>query len=316
MSNTLLPLVSVITPTYNRADLLPETIDSVLSQDYPNFEYIILDDGSTDNTVDLLKQYDDPRLKWESHNNMGESRTVNKGLEMAQGEYIVVVNSDDPVLPRLLRTSVDYMQAHDDVWVTYPDWLMIDDNSQPMQDMFVQEYSYLEMVRYHYCPIGPGAMFRREVVDINIRRDPQWRYVSDFAFWLDIGLHGKFKHLPEKLACWRSHAGGATTAFANKAMAKEHVEVVKRYFKRAELPQEARMIKREAMSNAHYIAAGICLPDERHAARIHFIHALLNMPFAPLDDPRFPRELRKMFKVIFLSANWEDRGRELRRRFR
>src|SRR5213080_4739493 len=84
MNNTEFPLVSVITPSYNRADYLPETIESVLSQDYPNFEYIVLDDGSTDNTCEVLERYSH-QLKWETHPNMGETLTVNKGLKMARG---------------------------------------------------------------------------------------------------------------------------------------------------------------------------------------------------------------------------------------
>src|SRR6476620_5979365 len=79
------PLVTFITPTYNAAHFLPETIDSILVQTYPNIEYIVLDDGSTDNTVEILKSYGD-RIMWESHPNMGETRTINKGYSMAKGD--------------------------------------------------------------------------------------------------------------------------------------------------------------------------------------------------------------------------------------
>src|SRR4051812_39582335 len=108
------PLVTVITPTYNRADYLPETIASVLGQDYVNFEYIVLDDGSKDDTVSLLKRYDG-RLTWYTHPNMGEARTVNKGWGMARGDFVVTVNSDDPVRPGLLRAGAEFLQARPDV---------------------------------------------------------------------------------------------------------------------------------------------------------------------------------------------------------
>ena len=104
--NVTYPLVSVITPVYNRADLLPETIDSVLSQDYPNIQYIVLDDGSTDNTLETIKQYTD-RLIIEAHPNIGETATVNKGFGMAEGEFICVVNSDDPLIPGAITALVD-----------------------------------------------------------------------------------------------------------------------------------------------------------------------------------------------------------------
>ena len=306
------PLVTIITPTYNRVDLLAETIDSVLSQDYENFEYFVLDDGSKDATVELLKQYDDPRLKWESHPNMGESRTVNKGFEMARGEFVIVVNSDDPILPGLIGASVTFMQAHPDVWATYPDWLLIDEHSQPVKEITVLEYPYHDMLRYHHCPLGPGAMFRRDVLDAGIRRDGRWRYVSDYEFWLKVGLCGRLVRLPQTLATWRSHAGGASTALANKSMAKEHVEVVIDYYQRSDIPAEVRQVKRESLCNAYYIGATICIPHERHAARMYFLRSILTMPFAPLQYPNFRRSWRNMMRIILLPEGVHNFYRSLK----
>ncbi|MEQ8671995.1 MAG: glycosyltransferase [Aggregatilineales bacterium] len=307
------PLVTVITPTYNRADLLAETIDSVLSQDYANIEYLVLDDGSKDDTVELLKTYDDPRLKWESHANMGEANTVNKAFEMARGEFVIVVNSDDPILPGLLSESVTYLLAHPDVWVTYPDWVMIDDQSKSIKTMTVYEYPYENMLRYHHCPPGPGAMFRRDALDAGIRRDGHWRYVSDYEFWLKVGLHGRLARLPKSLATWRSHAGGASTAFANTSMADEHVNVVKAYFERPDVPAKVQQVKREAICNAYYIAAIICLPKERHAARVNFLRSIFTMPFAPIKYPMFQRNWRMMLRIMLLPRWLETQLRRFKK---
>ncbi|MEQ8671997.1 MAG: glycosyltransferase [Aggregatilineales bacterium] len=307
------PLITVITPTYNRADLLAETIDSVLSQDYENFEYLVLDDGSTDNTVELLKRYDDPRLKWESHANMGEARTVNKGLDMAQGDFILVVNSDDPIFPGLIRESVNYLLAHPDVWVTYPDWMMIDDHSQPIEARTVFEYPYENMLRYHHCPLQSGAIFRRNILDFNIRRNTRWRFVSDYEFWLNVGLHGKMVRLPQVLATWRSHTGGASSAYANRSMAEEHVDVVKDYFQRTDIPSYVREVKREAICNAYYVGGIICLLNERHIARLYFLKSILVMPFAPLQYPVFRRNWMMMLRVILLPKWLETQLRRLKK---
>lgn len=91
-----MPLVSVITPAYNRASFLDETILSVIKQDYPNIEYIVLDDGSSDGTLDVIKKYEN-RIKCFSHENMGEARTVNKGVSLSNGDIAVIVNSKDPL---------------------------------------------------------------------------------------------------------------------------------------------------------------------------------------------------------------------------
>ena len=100
--NGQLPLVSIITPAYNRQSLIEETILSVIGQDYPNLEYLVLDDGSSDDTLSVIKKYA-KHLRYDAHPNMGETRTVNKGFTMARGEILAVVNSDDPLLPGAVR---------------------------------------------------------------------------------------------------------------------------------------------------------------------------------------------------------------------
>src|SRR5258705_13925027 len=106
-----LPLVSVVTPTYNRAPFLVETIESVLAQTYSNIEYIVVDDGSTDNTPEILESYAN-NLVWVAQSNAGETPTVNRAWSMTHGEYIMNVNSDDPIPPHLVETLVAYMQEH------------------------------------------------------------------------------------------------------------------------------------------------------------------------------------------------------------
>ena len=125
VSTEQLPLVSIITPAYNRAAFLDETISSVLNQDYRNLEYIVLDDGSIDDTREVVKKYSD-RITYDRHDNMGEARTVNKGFSMARGEIIGVVNSDDPLLPGAISSIVAELLSRPDVLVVYPDWYVID----------------------------------------------------------------------------------------------------------------------------------------------------------------------------------------------
>lgn len=305
-------LVTIITPTYNRARLLPETIDSVLAQTYQNIEYFVLDDGSTDDTNAVLQRYNDPRLHWERHENMGETRTVNKGFELANGDYIVVVNSDDPIRPNFLERAVAFLDANPDVLVAYPDWVMIDEQSQPVGEFEVLEYPYHCMLQYHHCPIGPGGIFRKRALELVGGRDKRWRYVGDYEFWLRVGLHGRFARIPEKLVTWRTHAEGATTAHANISMANEHVDVVKAYYERPDVPPDALAVRREAICNAYYIASLICLPKERHAARLFLIRSIFTMPFAPQQYPNMRRSWYKMLRIIFLPNHADEFLRKLK----
>ncbi|GAB4517626.1 MAG: glycosyltransferase family 2 protein [Anaerolineae bacterium] len=276
MSNK--PLVTVITPTYNRADYLVETIESVLTQDYPNFEYIVLDDGSKDNTIEVLEQYTG-RVIWESHPNMGETRTVNKGFSMAKGEYIVIVNSDDPILPGLLSEAVAVMEAHPDVLVAYPDWIMIDKDSQEMERFNTPDYHYITMLRTHFCNPGPGAFIRRRALELEGGRDPEFRFVADYDLWLRLGLHAPFIRIPKYLATFRVHPGSATQSAKGKQMADEHVRMLEKLYSRPDLPREVLAIKSEAMSTA-YMVAGQILVDSQAVdlARPYYFNSMIRFP--------------------------------------
>ena len=109
------PLVSIVTPSYNMARFLGETMDSVLSQDYSNIEYIVMDGGSTDNTVDILRDYESRypgRFTWISENDSGQSDAINKGFLRSKGQIFTFLNSDDTYLPGVVRAAVEAFQAH------------------------------------------------------------------------------------------------------------------------------------------------------------------------------------------------------------
>jgi glycosyltransferase involved in cell wall biosynthesis len=253
------PLVTVITPAYNRARFLPETVESVLAQGYPNLEYIVLDDGSTDDTRDVMKRYaGQVRYAW--HANMGESRTVNKGWAMARGEYITVLNSDDIHLSGMLAASVAFMEERPELLVAYPDWALIDERSQVVQQVQVADYSYAEMVGNCVCLPGPGAMIRRRAFQLEPGRNPHYRLVADFEYWLRLGLHGPFARLPQCLATFRQHAGSATSRY-RETMAREMLELMTHYFAQPQLPAEIRRLKRRSLSSTYFTVASMMKQD-------------------------------------------------------
>lgn len=275
---SLLPLVTIITPAYNRAGLIVETIESVLSQNYPNLEYLVLDDGSTDNTLEIVKRYEG-RLRWESHPNMGETRTVNKGFRQATGEIIGVVNSDDPLLPNAVHRIVETFSSRPNLMVAYPDWKMIDEEGSTLEIMECKEFTGLvDMVRKHYCLPGPGAFFRREVIEKTGGRDPQFRYVGDTEFWFRSGLFGEFARIPEVLATHRIHSGSATVGDVGTVMAEEHIKLVDKFFSSAKIPADVRAIEREAYSSANFFAGCACSRWALVKKLCYFFKAIINAP--------------------------------------
>ena len=244
----------VITPAYNRESLIEETIHSVLSQDYPNIEYMVLDDGSTDHTLQIIKKYQD-KLRWVTQENQGETRTVNRGFSMARGEIIGVVNSDDPLLPGAVSKLVEAMLRDPEVMVVYPDWELIDETGRVVQTIRSYDFTtYADMVRMHFCLPGPGAFFRREVIEKTGGRDTAFRYVGDLEFWFRAGMYGPFKRLPEVLATFRVHGGSATASQRGFMMAEEHIALMEKYYSLPEIPESARAVKNEAFSSAFFVA--------------------------------------------------------------
>jgi glycosyltransferase involved in cell wall biosynthesis len=284
-----LPLVSIITPAYNRASYLDETIQSILNQDYPHIEYIVLNDGSTDNTEEILTRYTG-RLTWETQPNMGETRTVNKGLSMAHGEIIAIVNSDDPLLPGAVNTAVDFMQLHPDILVAYPDWDFIDKDSKVTGHVQVLKYDYLYMLRKHFCTPSAGAFIRRKALELTGGRDPEFKYVADYEYWLRLGLYGPFARIPRTLATFRVHPDSATVSQKGHVMADEHIRLINKFYSNPNLPPEVRKIRSEAFGRA-YIIAGIAAGSEWRLA--------LKYSFTAIRY--YPRLIPKAVKQVIFS---------------
>lgn len=250
------PLVTVITPTYNRASFLEETILSVINQNYPNIEYIVLDGQSTDNTLEVVKKFIG-KIIWDSHKNMGEVKAVNKGFSMAQGEIIGIVNSDDPLLPGAISEIVNFMVANPKIIGVYTDWIKTDKDGKEIEKVILPDYNYEYMLRKHSCTPGPATFYRKIIVDKLKGRDDRFKYVSDFDFWLRAGLIGNFARIPKFLTTFRVHPGAATIKNKGFVMAMEHINLLNKIFSLPNLPPNIEKIKSEAYEKACE-AARIC----------------------------------------------------------
>ncbi|HEX5504817.1 MAG TPA: glycosyltransferase family 2 protein [Thermomicrobiales bacterium] len=260
--------MTVITPTYNRARYLEETIESILGQDYPSVEYIVLDDGSTDATGDILDRYHG-RLTALRHDNHGQAWTVNRGFAQARGEFICLVNSDDPLPQGTLRQLAEALCANHDVALVYPDWDIVDEEGEFLHHLSLPDYSYVDMVRWFLCIPGPGTMFRRGLVDDAGGWDASYRHCPDFEWFIRAGLHGAFLHLPRTLARWRQHEGSITTTERGLARAHEYCRLMEDFFARDDLPPDVRAVEGEALRNA-YITAALMMTHDPSAPNQRF----------------------------------------------
>lgn len=248
-----LPRVSLVTPAYNQAQYLAETIDSVLAQDYPNLEYIVIDDGSTDNTPELLRRYAG-RIHWERQANQGQAATLNSGWSKATGAIIGYLSSDDKLKPDAVSELVRYLLGNPGVVLVYPDFDLIDAGGRLIRTFATPEFSYRDLVVDLVCHPGPGALFWKEHFDAAGGWHPGLRQIPDFEYWLRLAQYGDFKRVPKALACSRIHAASQSFRSVSIERAMEPVQCINTLVETGALRFPAAKLSRHALASAHLLS--------------------------------------------------------------
>jgi glycosyltransferase involved in cell wall biosynthesis len=252
-----LPLISIVTPTLNQANFIRETIESVLAQAYPKLEYLILDGGSTDGTLDILAEYSSAMapLQWRSAPDRGQTDAINRGWQESNGEILAWLNSDDFYYPGAIQRVGEFFRDHPDVDLLYGDCTYVDAHGETIRPYPTREYAYDVLIRetHNYIP-QPGTFIRRRALNAIGALDESLHYVMDLDCWMRVGLYGKGAYLPVQLAALRLHEG-AKSVYRLGDFAQEMVAVYRAYFKRTDLPENIRKVERLAMSRIYLRAA-------------------------------------------------------------
>jgi glycosyltransferase involved in cell wall biosynthesis len=222
-----LPLVSVVTPSYNAARYLTETIESVISQDYPRIEHIVMDGGSTDATPQILDRYRG-RLQYFTGKDKGPSDAAHRGFQKATGEIFVWLNADDVFLPGAVRAAAQYLAYHPEIDVVYGEGNWIDENGRVIcryptlpfdsavleRDCFIcQPAAYIRASSYRQCGLDP---------DINLP--------FDYDLWIRMAKRGfRFASIPQYLAGSRMHRG-AKTINQREDVFQASIRLLKRHY--------------------------------------------------------------------------------------
>lgn len=221
--------ISIITPSFNQGGYLESTIQSVLAQNYPNTEHIIIDGGSTDGTLAILQQYSQ-YLTWLSEPDEGQAQAINKGLRQAGGEIVAWLNSDDIYWPGALPAVADFFSAHPAIDIIYGDYDLIDEQGKILLRKREIPFDY-NILLYGLNYIGqPATFFRRGVLERFGYLDENLHYGLDWEYWLRVASGGgQFAHLPRYLAATRIHTA-AKTIVAPPQMYAEHRAIQSRYW--------------------------------------------------------------------------------------
>jgi hypothetical protein len=257
MNGTYRPAVSIVVATYNRRDWLRLAMDCVIEQDYPDLELVVMDDGSSDGTQELLADYESrhpsERFRYSSHDNMGQARTLNRGYELARGELLGYLSDDDLLAPGAVTRLVREL-ADQDVVAAYPAYRIIDTDGAVIDTVRPIEYSPLEAFRLIETVIGPGCLVRRPVLESTGGWDPSLHFMADFILWIKVGLAGRAVRISEPLASWRRHPKSISLQVVAEH-GSELLRLVEIGAELLELSPEAIEIRAEALRNACIQAA-------------------------------------------------------------
>jgi len=217
-------LVSVVMPVYNGEAYIAEAIESVISQGYPHWELVIVDDGSTDHTPDILRQYPDPRITVIRQENRGEAGARNTGLDHASGQYIGFLDADDMFLPTALEDLATFLDTHQDADIVFADANMIDASGAHL--MRLSELRAVLHTGYILEPLVLQStvvsvpmcmMVRKSAIDArHTRFDENLRYGVDWDFWTELARFHRFGYLPSPVGCYRVHTANMTSSVSSR----------------------------------------------------------------------------------------------------
>ncbi len=214
MNDSSNPLVTIITPSFNQGEFIEDTIKSVLAQDYENIEYMVFDGGSTDNTLEVLKKYND-KIQWKSKKDKGQSFAIEKGFKWADGDIIVWLNSDDTLLPdavtRAVKEFEGLLKGPDKVAFVYGRSHYIDAAGKAVGDYPVEEFDMERLSKVNFIS-QPSVFINKSCYDAVGGIDTSLNYTFDYDLWIRLSRKYKVKFINEFLSNYRLHKDSKTVS--------------------------------------------------------------------------------------------------------
>lgn len=276
--------VTVITPLYNNKHYVVETMKSIDSQTYSDFVYIILDDGSRDNSGKVVANHikDKPNYYYLYHDNVGEAETVNMGWEICNSEYFTQINSDDVAMPDLLEEMVAGLDKHKKHVIGYSGFNIIDADGKIIERVLNEEFNLLsDLPKFNCYAATPGAFIRKSAFkDRKKIKDSSYKYINDVKMLWDMALEGEFLYIPKYLGAWRSHKGGISADRYKSA--DEVVRWLDEFFSKKNIPKEVKSLEIATRTGIYSYLANLMrtsdAPNKASKAEYFEQKALLPMP--------------------------------------
>jgi glycosyltransferase involved in cell wall biosynthesis len=245
--------VGIVTPTFNQADFLEETVKSVLRQDHPHIHYVVVNDGSSDDTVRVASRLEG-KLDFVDQQNKGQAATLNEQWSKLNTDYLTYLSSDDLLAPDAISKAAAILDADSSIVCVFPDYHVVDKSGRIIRRSVGQPFDLEKSIVTQRCHIGPGPVFRKSAFASVGGWRPEMKLAPDWEFWIRLSRLGQIRFLQEPLAFYRLHTGSFSATDVSKERALEFVNVLDSYF--GDNPDDAIQARRsEAYANAYSTVA-------------------------------------------------------------
>jgi glycosyltransferase involved in cell wall biosynthesis len=245
------PRVSIVTPSYNQGQFIEETIRSVLLQGYPELEYIVIDAGSTDESVSIIRRYEPWLEYWTSEPDRGQTHAINKGWKRSTGDVLAYINTDDCYLSGAITTAAQEFSSNRNLGMVYGTAVIVNEANKELRSWDAKDFDVRVMLTSGSIVPQPAAFFSRGAINTAGYLNEEWQMIMDYESCIRIGTQFPAVCVPRTLAKFRNHPQ-SKTQLQFERLARELVHFVTRFSTDQISPPEWQMIKNVTLSRVYY----------------------------------------------------------------
>lgn len=250
------PRVSIVSPSFNQAHFIEETICSVLNQSYPNIEYIIIDGGSNDGSIEIIRKYEKKISYWVSEKDEGQTDAINKGLSIATGSILAYLNTDDTYLPSTVETVVNFFMKNPNVFMVYGDIFQINEQSQIIKRVNPGNIDYHKLLSGSFYLPQPSVFIKRELWENLGKFDKDLNLAMDLDYWIRVYLNRyAISYINESLAQVRIYPDAKSSYLKHKYL-EEKLKILSKIFSNESISMEL-INKRKQLYGEVYLEGGL-----------------------------------------------------------